>query len=213
MRESIPSKARNRSYALFAGFDGGAENWVIAASLIETCKLDAFAPFAYLSSALADIVTGYKQAEIGELLPSNFGSNGAQERTLESKVVISVDLHFSLGNDDQDSDFWVVSSATNVQQAVRLRKTNRVKSITTFNDLGDDVKNVASMLPTIIEHHPNATVIIVQGIKASDHIDVIRAAPASWGGRSSDSDVTMERIAARNNCTVDQHVNHAISEN
>jgi len=31
--------ALNRKNALFAGSDGGGENWAIVASLIETCKL------------------------------------------------------------------------------------------------------------------------------------------------------------------------------
>jgi hypothetical protein len=112
---------------------------------------------------------------------------------LESKVVISVDPRFTPRGNDQNSDFWVVASEANVQTAMELRKNNRVNSITTFNDLGDDVENVASMLPTIIEHHPRATTIIVRRIKADAHIDVIRAAPASWVGRSSDGDVTVER--------------------
>lgn len=109
------------------------------------------------------------------------------------KVVISVDPRFSPKCDDQDSDVWVVGSEGNVHEAAQLRKTNRVNSITTFNDLGDDVKNVESMLPTIIEHHPSATVIVVRGIKADAHIDVIHATPASWVGKVSDGDVIMKR--------------------
>lgn len=112
---------------------------------------------------------------------------------MESKVVISVDPRFTPRGNDQNSDFWIVGSEANVQTARELRKNNRVKSITTFNDLGGDVENVASMLPTIIEHHPWATTIVVQGIKADVHIDVIRAVPVSWVGKSSDGDVTIER--------------------
>jgi hypothetical protein len=112
---------------------------------------------------------------------------------LESKVVISVDPRFTPRGNDQNFDFWVVASEANVRAAMELRKNNRVHSITTFNDLGDDVENVASMLPTIIEHHPRATTIVVQGIKADAHIDVIRAAPASWVSKSSDGDVNLER--------------------
>ena len=107
--------------------------------------------------------------------------------------MISVDPSFSPRGNDQNSDFWVVGSEANVQTAMELRKNNRINSITTFNDLGDDVENVASMLPTIIEHHPRATTIVVRGIKTDAHIDVIRATPASWVGRSSHGDVTIER--------------------
>ena len=117
----------------------------------------------------------------------------AWEKTLGSNVVISVDPSFSPRGNDQNSDFWVVGSEANVQTAMELRKNNRINSITTFNDLGDDVENVASMLPTIIEHHPRATTIVVRGIKTDAHIDVIRATPASWVGRSSHGDVTIER--------------------
>ncbi|MCO6184832.1 hypothetical protein [Rhizobium sp. L1K21] len=112
---------------------------------------------------------------------------------MESKVVISVDPRFTPRGNDQNSDFWVVASDANIQTAMELRSTNRVNSITTFNDMGNDVENVASILPTIIEHHPTATTIVVQGIEANAHIDVIRAAPASWVGRSNDGDVTIER--------------------
>jgi transposase-like protein len=41
--------ALNRKNALFAGHDAGAENWATIASLIETCKLNAVDPLAYLT--------------------------------------------------------------------------------------------------------------------------------------------------------------------
>jgi len=42
--------ALNRKTILFAGHDAGADNWAIIASLIETCKLNAVDPFAYLTA-------------------------------------------------------------------------------------------------------------------------------------------------------------------
>lgn len=57
--------ALNRKNALFAGHDAGAENWAIIASLIETCKLNAVDPYAYLARALTAIVNGHKQSRIG----------------------------------------------------------------------------------------------------------------------------------------------------
>ncbi|TCU10011.1 transposase IS66-like protein [Rhizobium sullae] len=39
------------------------------ASLIETCKLNAVDPLAYLTSTLSAIVDGHKQSRIEELLP------------------------------------------------------------------------------------------------------------------------------------------------
>lgn len=56
---------------LFAGHDAGAENWATVASLIETCKLNAVDPFAYLTSTLTAVVNGHKQAQVIELLPWN----------------------------------------------------------------------------------------------------------------------------------------------
>ncbi|MGO7263408.1 transposase domain-containing protein [Rhizobium johnstonii] len=41
-------------------------------SLIETCKLNAADPFAYLTSTVNAIVSGHKQSRIEELLPWNY---------------------------------------------------------------------------------------------------------------------------------------------
>ncbi|WP_246803289.1 transposase domain-containing protein, partial [Rhizobium leguminosarum] len=64
--------ALNRKNALFAGHDAGAENWAIIASLIETCKLHAVDPLAYLTSTLTAIVNGHKQNRIDGVLPWNY---------------------------------------------------------------------------------------------------------------------------------------------
>lgn len=64
--------ALNRKNALFAGHDAGAENWAIIASLIETCKLNAVDPLAYLTATLTAIVSGHKQSQIEGLLPWNY---------------------------------------------------------------------------------------------------------------------------------------------
>lgn len=63
--------ALNRKNALFAGHDVGAENWATVASLIETCKLNAVDPLAYLTATLTAIVNGHKQNRIDDLLPWN----------------------------------------------------------------------------------------------------------------------------------------------
>lgn len=63
--------ALNRKNALFAGHDAGAENWATIASLIETCKLNAVDPLAYITGTLTAIVNGHKQSRIDELLPWN----------------------------------------------------------------------------------------------------------------------------------------------
>jgi transposase len=75
VERTIRPIALNRKNALFAGHDAGAENWATIASLIETCKLNAVDPQAYLTSTLTAIVNGHKQSRIDELLPWSFAVN------------------------------------------------------------------------------------------------------------------------------------------
>jgi transposase len=72
VERAIRPIALNRKNALFAGHDTGAENWATIASLIETCKLNAIDPQAYLASTLTAIINGHKQSRVDELLPWNF---------------------------------------------------------------------------------------------------------------------------------------------
>ena len=69
VERAIRPIALNRKNALFAGSDGGGENWAIVASLIETCKLNGVDPHAYLSEVLGKIVGGHLVSRIDELLP------------------------------------------------------------------------------------------------------------------------------------------------
>jgi transposase len=69
VERSIRGIALNRKNALFAGSDGGAEHWAVVASLIETCKLNAVEPLAYLTDVLTRIVNGHPNRRIDELLP------------------------------------------------------------------------------------------------------------------------------------------------
>ena len=50
VERTIRPIALNRKNALFAGRDAGVENWVVIASLIETCKINAADPHASLAS-------------------------------------------------------------------------------------------------------------------------------------------------------------------
>jgi transposase len=72
VERTIRPIALSRKNALFAGHDAGAENWATIASLIETCKLNAIDPLAYLTHTLHAIVNGHKQREIESLLPWNY---------------------------------------------------------------------------------------------------------------------------------------------
>ena len=49
VERAIRPIALNRKNALFAGSDGGGENWAIVASLVETCKLNGVDPQAYIA--------------------------------------------------------------------------------------------------------------------------------------------------------------------
>jgi transposase len=69
VERSIRPIALNRKNALFAGSDGGGENWAIVATLVETCKLNAVDPETYLADVLARIVNGHPNSAIDELLP------------------------------------------------------------------------------------------------------------------------------------------------
>ena len=61
--------ALGRKNHLFAGSDGGGEQWAVIASLIETCKMNGVDPQAYLRDVLAKIVARHPIARIDELLP------------------------------------------------------------------------------------------------------------------------------------------------
>jgi transposase len=56
--------ALTRKNALFAGHDLGAENWAIAASLIETCKLHSVDPLAWMTDALTKLVNLWPASRI-----------------------------------------------------------------------------------------------------------------------------------------------------
>jgi transposase len=69
VERAIRPIALNRKNALFAGSDGGGEHWAIHASLIETCKLNAIEPQAYLADVLTTLVAGHPITRLDELLP------------------------------------------------------------------------------------------------------------------------------------------------
>jgi transposase len=61
--------ASSSKNALFAGSDGGAEQWATIASLIETCKLNDVDPLGYLADVLTRIVNDHPNSDIDQLLP------------------------------------------------------------------------------------------------------------------------------------------------
>ena len=82
VERAIRPIALNRKNALFAGSDGGAENWAIVASLVETCKLNGVDPMAYLADVLTKIVEGHLASEIEQLMPWSYAAPAALEAVL-----------------------------------------------------------------------------------------------------------------------------------
>jgi transposase len=77
VERAIRPIALNRKNALFAGSDGGAENWAIVASLIETCKLNGVDPQAYMPDVLTKIVDGHLASKLDELMPWAYAAPAA----------------------------------------------------------------------------------------------------------------------------------------
>jgi len=69
-----------RKNALFAGHDHGAENWACIASLIETCKLHAVDPQAYLSDVLTRLVNLWPASRIDEPMPWAWAAGRADNK-------------------------------------------------------------------------------------------------------------------------------------
>lgn len=86
VERTIRPIALNRKNALFAGHDAGAEHWATIASLIETCKLNAVDPFAYMRTTLTAIADGHKQSQIDELLPWSNLLDTAKSTVLPSEL-------------------------------------------------------------------------------------------------------------------------------
>ena len=72
--------ALNRKNALFAGHDGGAENWACLASLIETCKLHGVDPQAYFADVLTKLVNLWPQSRLDELMPWAWAASRSTDR-------------------------------------------------------------------------------------------------------------------------------------
>ena len=69
VERSIRPIALNRKNALFAGSDQGGVHWGVIASLIETCKLNAVDPQAYLADVLTRLVNRHPASQIDQLMP------------------------------------------------------------------------------------------------------------------------------------------------
>jgi transposase len=75
VERSIRPIALNRKNALFAGSDQGGTHWGVIASLIETCKLNAVDPQAYLADTLRRLVNRHPARQIDQLMPWAYPKN------------------------------------------------------------------------------------------------------------------------------------------
>ena len=75
VERTIRPIALNRKNALFAGHEAGAQNWAILASMIETCKLNAVDPHAWLTQTMTAIANGHKQSDISSLIPWSYAAD------------------------------------------------------------------------------------------------------------------------------------------
>ena len=69
VERAIRPLALSRKNSLFAGSDGGGEHWAVLASLMETCKLNAVEPQAYIADVLTRLVNGHPNSRLDDLLP------------------------------------------------------------------------------------------------------------------------------------------------
>ena len=77
--------ALGRKNHLFAGSDGGAQNWALFASLIQTCKLNGVEPHAWLLDVLEKIVSGRtKITDLHTLLPWEWKTTGTDKAAVRA---------------------------------------------------------------------------------------------------------------------------------
>lgn len=72
VERAIRPVALGRKNHLFAGSDGGGKRWATMASLLETAKLNAVEPHAWLSDVLHRMTNGHPAARLDDLLPWNW---------------------------------------------------------------------------------------------------------------------------------------------
>jgi transposase len=84
VERAIRPIALNRKNALFAGSDGGGENWAIVASLVETCKLNGVDPQTYMADVLTKIANGHLANKLDELMPWAYATPTALKDVVDS---------------------------------------------------------------------------------------------------------------------------------
>ena len=82
VERAIRPNVLTRKNALFAGSDGGAHNWALAMTLIQTAKLNGVDPLAWLTDVLERVVSGRtKIHELASLLPWTWAAANSTQTT------------------------------------------------------------------------------------------------------------------------------------
>lgn len=116
------------------------------------------------------------------------------DEVIGNKVLLSVEPSFSLNGDDFDLDLWIVGSLANQSLSVKLRSSERLRSVTVFNDSGNAEGDVLSMLPTVFEHHPRATIVVVRGLSPDEGRRVSQRIPPEWVGSLKEGESALHLI-------------------
>jgi transposase len=74
VERAIRPQTITRKNSLFAGNDGGGRTWATIATLLQTAKMNAVDPQAWLTQTLERIANGWPHAEIDVLMPWNYAA-------------------------------------------------------------------------------------------------------------------------------------------
>jgi len=72
VERAIRPQAITRKNSLFAGSDGGGKTWATIATLLQTAKMNAVDPQAWLTQTLERLANGWPSSEIDALMPWNY---------------------------------------------------------------------------------------------------------------------------------------------
>lgn len=72
VERAIRPQTITRKNSLFAGSDGGGRTWATIATLLQTCKMNAVDPVAWLTQTLQRIANQWPRAKIDQLMPWNY---------------------------------------------------------------------------------------------------------------------------------------------
>lgn len=72
VERAIRPQAIIRKNSLFAGSDGGGRTWATIATLLQTAKMNAIDPQAWLTQTLERLANGWPSSEIDALMPWNY---------------------------------------------------------------------------------------------------------------------------------------------